>query len=133
MPTFSDGSIALCHVHQKAVLLHGSMNSYLVSLTQKLARDARDKNKYRCPHCKSYRAWLLNKARHGSHYRFKCGDCQRRWGLIPRRPLSASTYEQLFRLIESGAKQVDICRIAGVQKNTVVRAQIALADRKLRQ
>jgi transposase-like protein len=130
VPTFNDGGIALCHAHQRALLLHGGMTEYLIELTRRVALDKRH-NSICCPFCKrTTRIYRLGTPKEGqSQYRHLCGNCNRRWGLVKKgSPLTAEVRQEMDRRIRAGETPARISRTLRVHKNTVAKRMIRMVD-----
>ena len=134
VPRLEDGGVALCHTHQRAVVLAKGLNRYLASKLRVAAEYAFATTPTPCcPKCGTDRPY---KARPSDfRYLFVCraATCRKRFGLKGGerlRPLPTDLQEKIAEMVKtSGYPDWRIGAELGVHHYTVRRTRIELAER----
>jgi transposase-like protein len=134
VPRLEDGGVALCHTHQRAVVLAKGLNRYLASKLRHAAEHAlATMPNPCCPKCGFDRPYK-SRPSDASRYRYVCRNalCRKRFGMNgePKRPLPPDVLEKIETLVRtSGYPDWRIAAELGIHHYTVRRTRIELAER----
>lgn len=130
VPRHENGGIAVCHPHQRVIVLAGGLNAYLEKM---LRRSANEKAAItgKCPKCGTYGGYRI--AHRSSLFLCRNQECRSKWGRKRKfGNLSEDVNGRLMRLLEMGLDNWEITEATGMRGATINRRRAVLAESRSR-